>query len=155
MDYSYNIPLFCQDSCKIEMYLYYTRSEKAQNIFFFFLTTLIHYIIFHEQQSIKMQMNMKNSNRYKLGPIIQYTCTNIHRLSTTLNNPPKMSLPALKEKAHEPPKSALKIKVNEQKCHSTFLCAEHFCFQDRHLFSCIDPLHLCYQVLNMGRVALF
>ena len=33
-----------------------------------------------------------------------------------------------------------KIKVNEQKRHSAFLCAEHFYFQDRHLFSCVDPL---------------
>ena len=49
----------------------------------------------------------------------------------------------------------LKIKVNEQKRHSAFLCAGHFYFQDRHLFSCVDPLLLCYRVLNMGRVALF
>ena len=48
-----------------------------------------------------------------------------------------------------------KIKVNEQKHHSTFLCMEHFYFQDRRLFFCVDPLLLCYRVLNMGRVALF
>ena len=36
-----------------------------------------------------------------------------------------------------------------------FLCAEHFYFQDQHLFSCVDPLLLCYRVLNMGRVVLF
>ena len=48
-----------------------------------------------------------------------------------------------------------KIKVNEQKRHSAFLRAEHFYFQDRYLFSCVDPLLLCYRVLNMGRVALF
>ena len=45
-----------------------------------------------------------------------------------------------------------KRKVNEQKCLSAVLCAEHFYFQDRHLFSCVDPLLLCYRVLNMGRV---
>ena len=48
-----------------------------------------------------------------------------------------------------------KIKVNEQKSHSAFLCAEHFYFQDRHIFSCVGPLFLCYKVLNMGSVALF
>ena len=48
-----------------------------------------------------------------------------------------------------------KLEVNEQKCHSAFLCAEHFYFQDQHLFFCVDPLLLCYRVLNMGRVALF
>ena len=48
-----------------------------------------------------------------------------------------------------------KIKVNEQKRHSAFLSAENFYFQDRHLFFCVDPLLLCYRVLNMGRVALF
>ena len=30
--------------------------------------------------------------------------------------------------------------------------AEHFCFQDQHLFPCDDPLLLCYRVLNAGRV---
>ena len=48
-----------------------------------------------------------------------------------------------------------KIKGNKQKCLIAFLCAEHFYFQDRHLFSCVDPLLLCYKVLNLGRVALF
>ena len=48
-----------------------------------------------------------------------------------------------------------KIKINEQKCLSTFLCAEHFYFQEWHWFSCVDPLLLCYKVLNMGRIALF
>ena len=47
-----------------------------------------------------------------------------------------------------------KIRVNEQKRHSAFLCAEHLYFQDRHLFSSVDPLLLCYRELNMGRVAL-
>ena len=48
-----------------------------------------------------------------------------------------------------------KIKVNEQKYLSAVLCAEHFYFQYQHLFSCVDPLLLCYRVLNMGRVVLF
>ena len=48
-----------------------------------------------------------------------------------------------------------KIKVNKQRCLGTVLCAKHYDFQDRHLFSCVDPLLLCYRVLNMGRVALF
>ena len=47
------------------------------------------------------------------------------------------------------------MKVNEQKCLSAFLCAEQFYFQDRHFFFCVDPLLLCYRVLNMDRVALF
>ena len=48
-----------------------------------------------------------------------------------------------------------KIKGNEQKLHSTFLCAEHFYFLDLHLLFRVDPFILCYKVLNMGRVALF
>ena len=34
-----------------------------------------------------------------------------------------------------------------------FLCAEHFYFHEQHLFPCVNPLLLCYRVLNMGRVA--
>ena len=48
-----------------------------------------------------------------------------------------------------------KIKVNEQKRHCAFLCAEHLYFQDQHLFSCVDPLLVCCRVLNRGRVVLF
>ena len=47
------------------------------------------------------------------------------------------------------------IKVAQQKCHRTFLCAEHFYFHEQHLFSCVNPLLLCYRVLNMGRVSIF
>ena len=47
------------------------------------------------------------------------------------------------------------LKDYEQKHRSAFLCAEHFYYQDRHLFSCVDPVLLCYRVLNMGRVTLF
>ena len=46
------------------------------------------------------------------------------------------------------------IKVAQQKWHRTFLCAEHFYFHRQHLFSCVNPLLLCYRVLNMGRVAI-
>ena len=56
---------------------------------------------------------------------------------------------------NRPCKSGEKIEVNEQKCFCAFLCAEYFYFQDRHLFSCVDPLFLRYRVLNMRRVALF
>ena len=52
-------------------------------------------------------------------------------------------------------KSEKKNKLNEQKHHSAFLCTEYFYFQDRHMFSCVDPLLLCYKVLTMDRVALF
>ena len=48
-----------------------------------------------------------------------------------------------------------KIKVAEQKWHNTFLCAEHFYFHEQHLFSCVNPLLLCYRMLNLGRVAIF
>ena len=48
-----------------------------------------------------------------------------------------------------------KVKVAERKWHSTFLCAKHFYFHEQHLFSCVNPLHLCYRVLNMSRVAIF
>ena len=48
-----------------------------------------------------------------------------------------------------------KFRVNEQKHHSSFLRVEHFYFQDRHLFFYVGPLLLCYNVLNMGMVALF
>ena len=47
------------------------------------------------------------------------------------------------------------IKVAQQKWHRTFLCAEYFYFHEQHLFSCVNPLLLCYRVLNMGRVAFF
>ena len=53
---------------------------------------------------------------------------------------------------HRPRKSG---KTSKQKRHSAFLRAEHFYFQNRHLFSCVDLLLLCYMVLNMGKVALF
>ena len=45
------------------------------------------------------------------------------------------------------------IKVAQQKWHRTFLCAEYFYFHEQHLFSCINPLLLCYRMLNMDRVA--
>ena len=48
-----------------------------------------------------------------------------------------------------------KIKVAQWKLHSTFLCAEHFYFHEQHLFSCVNPLLLCYRLLHMGRVAIF
>ena len=48
-----------------------------------------------------------------------------------------------------------KIKVAEQKWHSTFLRAKHFYFHEQHLFSCVNPIHLCYRMLNMGRIAIF
>ena len=47
------------------------------------------------------------------------------------------------------------IKVAQQKWHRTFLCAEHFYFLEQHLFSCVNPLLLCYRVPNMSRVAFF
>ena len=46
------------------------------------------------------------------------------------------------------------IQVAQQKWHRSFLCAEHFYFHEQHLFSCVNPLLLCYMVLNMGRVAI-
>ena len=46
------------------------------------------------------------------------------------------------------------IKV-AQHGHRTFLCTEHFYFHEQHLFSCVNPLLLCYRVLNMGIVAIF
>ena len=48
-----------------------------------------------------------------------------------------------------------KIKVAGKKWHSTCLCAEHFNFNEQHLFSCLNPLILYYRVLNIGRVAIF
>ena len=48
-----------------------------------------------------------------------------------------------------------KIKVAERKRHRICLCAKHFYFHEQHLFSCVNPLLLCYRVLNMGRVAIF
>ena len=48
-----------------------------------------------------------------------------------------------------------KLKVAELKWHSTFLYAEHYHFREQHLISCVNPLFLCYRVLNMGRVAIF
>ena len=36
-----------------------------------------------------------------------------------------------------------------------FLCAEPFYFHKQHLFSCVNPLLLCYRVLNMSMVAIF
>ena len=48
-----------------------------------------------------------------------------------------------------------KIKVAEQKWHSTFLRAKHFYFHEQHLFSYVNPILLCYRVLNMGRMAIF
>ena len=47
------------------------------------------------------------------------------------------------------------IKVAQQKWHRTFLCAEYFYFHEQHLFSCVNPLLLCYRMLNMDRVAIF
>ena len=36
------------------------------------------------------------------------------------------------------------------------VCSEHFFYShEQHLFSCINPLLLCYRVLNLGRVANF
>ena len=43
------------------------------------------------------------------------------------------------------------IKVAQQRWHITFLCAEYFYFHEQHLFSCINPLLLCYKILNMDR----
>ena len=47
------------------------------------------------------------------------------------------------------------IKVAQQKWHRTFLCAEHFYFHKQHLVSCVNPLLLCYRMLNMEREAIF
>ena len=47
------------------------------------------------------------------------------------------------------------IKVAQQKWHRTFLCAEYFYFHEQHLFSCINPLPLCYRMLTMDRLAIF
>ena len=47
------------------------------------------------------------------------------------------------------------IKFAQQKWHRTFLCAEYFYFHEQHLFSCVNPLLLCYRMLNMDRVAIF
>ena len=38
---------------------------------------------------------------------------------------------------------------------SFILCAKHFYFNEQHIFSCVNPLLLCYRVLNTGRVAIF
>ena len=48
-----------------------------------------------------------------------------------------------------------KIKVSERKWYSTFLFAEHFYFHEKHLFSFVNPLFLCYRMPNLGRVAIF
>ena len=47
------------------------------------------------------------------------------------------------------------IKFAQQKWHRTFLCAEYFYFHEQHLFSCVNPLLLCYRMLNMDRIAIF
>ena len=47
------------------------------------------------------------------------------------------------------------FKVAQQKEHRTFLCAEYFYFHEQHLFSCVNPLLLCYRMLNMDRIAIF
>ena len=58
----------------------------------------------------------------------------------------------------QPAESALvnrqNIKVAQQKWHRTFLCAEYFYFHEQHLFSRVNPLLLCYRMLNMDRVAI-
>ena len=46
------------------------------------------------------------------------------------------------------------INVAQQKWHRTFLCAEYFYFYEQHLFSCVNPLLLCYRMINMDRIAI-
>ena len=53
------------------------------------------------------------------------------------------------------PANRQNIKVAQQKWHRTFLYAEYFYFHEQHLFSCVNPLLLCYRMLNMDRVAIF